>query len=146
VTGAEYPMTAVRKDDLDVLVVACLKHLPDDVSEDVRAAFIRLDDARHEAPAASEPDPLPDGVFGRIELPGWRNHTGWITDETRFGIQMAVVRDRAGAVLAEVAVGPGCQLVRLAPPLQSPEPLAITGGGEDEDPEGYDEGDSEPVF
>lgn len=81
-----------------------------------------------EAGDAPEP-PLPDGIFGRIELPGRRNHTGWIADEPRFGIQMAVVRDWDGNVIAEVGVGPLVQIVRLPTPLKRPEPpKAITAG------------------
>jgi hypothetical protein len=80
-----------------------------------------------------EPDEpsLPEGTFGRIELPGYRNHTGWVTEETRFGVQMAVVRDWDGRVVAEVAPGPLCQFVYLPTPLRRPEPQerpAITRG------------------
>lgn len=149
-------MTTVRKDDLDVLVVACARYLPDDPEDmdpGIRMALSRLDDARQPGREAAEPEPLPDGVFGRIELPGWRNHTGWITDETRFGIQMAVVRDRAGIVLAEVAVGPGCQLVRLAPPLQVAAPQAAlppgagsSDGADPDDDEDDDDGFGEAPF
>lgn len=80
---------------------------------------------------ADEESPLPEGIYGRIELPGYRNHTGWVTEETRFGVQMAVVRDWDGRVVAEVAPGPLCQFVHLPTPLKRPDPqeqAAITSG------------------
>lgn len=82
------------------------------------------------APKADEPA-LPEGIYGRVELPGYRNHTGWVTEETRFGVQMAVVRDWDGRVVAEVAPGPLCQFVHLPTPLKRPDPqerAAITSG------------------
>jgi hypothetical protein len=45
--------------------------------------------------AGPEPE-LPEGEFGRIEMPGYRQHTGWVTDGTRFGHPVAVVRDWDG--------------------------------------------------
>jgi hypothetical protein len=97
-------------------------------------------------PAPPTPDPdLPPGVYARIELPGYRSHTGWIVEESWFGTQMAVVRNRAGKVIASVAPGPGCQIVHLATSLKEPdssEPLAITAGpardwdADYDDPEG----------
>lgn len=146
--AAEYPMAAVRKDDLDVLLVACLKYLPDEPDQDITAAFGRLGDARREdAGAVPEPDedPRPDGFYGRVELPGWRNHTGWITDEVRFGEQMCVVRDWDGHVLAMVRLGPACQVLPRPTPLKRPEPRAALppgsgwdGDGPDDDEEAYD--------
>jgi hypothetical protein len=136
-------LVSVRKGDLDTLVTACLSWLPDDVNPEVRAAFGRLDDARHGAgsetpPAEPEPeaDPRPPGIWGRIEMPGFRKHTGWITEEMRFGLPMAVVRDWDGLETAMVGVGPGCRIVPLPTPLKRPEtPRALVAGG------GYDEAD-----
>lgn len=71
--------------------------------------------------APAEP-PLPPGQFARVELPGYRNHTGWVTEETRFGAQTAVVRDWDGREIAAVALGPGCQVLFLPTPLRRPEP------------------------
>jgi hypothetical protein len=91
-----------------------------------------------------EAPPLPDGQYGRIELPGYRNHTGWVTEETRFGVQMAVVRDWDGGVVAEVAPGPLCQFVHLPTPLKRPEPQerpAITRANPDYDGDGWDSRD-----
>jgi hypothetical protein len=91
------------------------------VEED--AAFVGLwKVVEHEEPPPAPAEDLPPGEFARIELPGRREHTGWITEETRFGVQMAVVRNWDGVVLAEVAMGPGCQKVNLATPLRRPEP------------------------
>jgi transcriptional regulator with XRE-family HTH domain len=75
---------------------------------------------------------LPDGRWGRIEMPGYRQHTGWIADEPRFGQQAAVVRDWDGRVVAEVFLGPACRVVYLPTPLNRPgpdEPQAIAAGG-----------------
>lgn len=96
--------------------------------------------------------PLPPGQYARIELPGFRNHTGWITEETRFGAQAAVVRGRDGLVEAAVVLGPGCRIVYMPLPSERPEPpRAITSGtgpwGHDQDwssPEDSDYYDREP--
>ncbi len=76
----------------------------------------------------AEPEPgLPEGVYGRIELPGYRAHTGWITDETRFGVQMAVARDWEGREMAAAVIGPNSQVVYLPTPLKRPEPPRALG-------------------
>jgi hypothetical protein len=84
------------------------------------------------------PDPRPDGFYGRVEIPGMRNHTGWVTEETRFGTQLAVIRDWNGAVIAEMGIGPACRVLHLPTPLKPPEHYA-----EDDDPsgEGWDRED-----
>ena len=126
----ERPMTTVRKDDLDILVVACLKYLPDDLDEDVSAAFGRLDDARHQgADPIPGADPRPDGFWGRVEIAGYRDATGWVTDEPRFGLQMAVVRDWDGRVIDEFAMGPNSRIEHLPTPMKRPGPRAITASG-----------------
>lgn len=126
---------SVLRDDLDVLLVACLKYLPDNPDPGIPAAFSRLNDARHEAPADSAPDPepVPPGRYGRVEIPGYRENEGWISEETRFGQQVAVVRDREGCETAAIGIGPLCRVVWLPVPGLHPEPLAITSGGDDED-------------
>ena len=63
-------------------------------------------------------------IYGRIEMPGYRHHTGWITEQTIFGQPAAVVRDWDGNQLAAVFPGPGCQLVCVPTPLR--RPAAIT--------------------
>ena len=72
-------------------------------------------------PAAAQAPPLPPGRWGRVELPGYRQHTGWITEETRFGVQMAIVRNFDGIEEAAVAVGPGSRVVFLPTPLRRPD-------------------------
>jgi hypothetical protein len=123
--------TTVRTDDLTKLITACLRYLPEDTPPDLQEAFGRLDEARHgfAETAEAELEPLPEGFFGRVEIPGMRNHTGWVTEETRFGTQLAVVRDWNGAVIAEMGIGPACRVLHLPTPLKRPDPpLAITPG------------------
>jgi hypothetical protein len=143
----------VRREDLETMMayLAAGPWTPAD-KPGVAEAWRRLTEAKdagleeREAIAALplEP-PLPPGQFGRIELPGYRNHTGWITEETRFGVQLAVIRDWDGHEVAAVAVGPLCQVVYLPTPLRRPDPgpLAALPAGHYE---GYygDEGDGGP--
>lgn len=141
----------VLKADLAELVLACLKHLPDDLDADVRRALNRLMDARHqdiETEAELEEDPRPDGFWGRAEIPGMRNHTGWITEETRFGTQLAVVRDWDGRVIAEMGIGPACRVLHLPTPLKRPEPpkAITTWDGERDDDEDLDDDDEPPTW
>src|ERR1017187_6976906 len=55
--------------------------------------------------------PVPAGIWGRVEMPGYRENEGWISEETRFGLQVAVVRDREGAETAAIGMGPLCRVV-----------------------------------
>jgi hypothetical protein len=101
-----------------------------------------------------EPAPLPGGFYGRTELPGYRSNTGWITEETRFGVPIAVVRNWDGRIIAEMVPGPACRIVHLATPprpLEPESPRAITAGpssdgdpwkavDQDDDSDGYDPG------
>ena len=82
-------------------------------------------------PAAEE---RPPGIWARVELPGWRNHTGWITEEMRFGTAAAVVRDWDGREVAVVYPGPACQVLPLPTPLKRPDPVAAITAGDDGDP------------
>jgi len=85
-------------------------------------------------PHQPEPDDtLPGGAWGRVELPGYRQHTGWLTEETRFGVQMAVVRDFDGREVAAYAIGGGSRVVYLPAPLKRPESQAALPAGEYED-------------
>ena len=149
-------MITIPDFELGMLLNACLNYLPEEAKdEQVSAAFDRLMRMWHDhheqafqAMITHDPEsPLPEGVFARIELPGYRQHTGWITEETRFGQQMAVVRDWDGREVAIAVLGPGCQVVILPTPRKRPEPpKAITawGGGETEDyPEEYLTGDED---
>ena len=101
-------------------------------------------------PAAEE---RPPGIWARVELPGWRNHTGWITEEMRFGTAAAVVRDWDGREVAVVYPGPACQVLPLPTPLKRPEPqTALSGPGPrpafadvDDDPwAGQDDDEKDP--
>lgn len=119
----------VRRDDLETMM-AYLASGPWTPAEKpgVAEAWRRLTEAKDagleaaEAAEAVQEPPLPPGRWGRIEIPGFRQHTGWITEETRFGVQMAIVRDFSGIEEAAVAVGPGSRVVFLPTPLRRPEP------------------------
>lgn len=61
-------------------------------------------------------DARPVGIYGRLELPGRREWTGWITSEERFGVTMCVVRDWDGIELVAAQPGPNAAVVKLIPP------------------------------
>lgn len=91
------------------------------------------------------PAPVPDGVYCRVEMPGWRQHEGWVTQESVFGTQAARVRDRDGRVIADVFPGPGCRILPLPVPAEVPAPgraLAITSRPDDDEQDYYDIDDS----
>jgi len=89
------------------------------------------------AKAAGEPQPaspLPPGIYGRVELPGFRKHTGWMTEGMLAGQAVMVISDRDGEVLAEYIPGPASRFVRLPVPVPSqpgeePEPPRAIGPG-----------------
>jgi hypothetical protein len=121
----------VRRDDLELLQKVCACYAPHPPADDIREVMERtLIALREPPPAGPDPGPLPEGIFGRVELPGYRQHTGWITEETVFGLQMAVVRDWDGRVQAEVALGPGSQVVHLPTQLERPGPVAAIEAGD----------------
>ena len=64
-------------------------------------------------------DARPPGFWGRVEIPGMRNDTGWIADEDG----RRVVRDWDGRVVAEVWPGPNARIVRLPTPVRRPDPV-----------------------
>ena len=122
----------VRKDDLDTLVAACTSYLPADVNPEVTEAFSRVLEPFDEVHGIGEEvpaSPSPPGRYGRIEIPGYRENTGWITEETRFGLQVAVVRDKGGEETAMVTPGPACRIVWLAVPVSQREPAAALPAG-----------------
>jgi transcriptional regulator with XRE-family HTH domain len=86
-------------------------------------------------PPAPEPDPRPEGFYGRVELPGYRHYTGWITDEERFGQHMCVVSNWDGVELVAVIPGPNSPVLRLPTPLKRPEPVTAITAGPAFDPE-----------
>ena len=102
----------------------------------VPAASLLPDRAPKGAAEGREPE-LPEGIYGRVELPGMRSDTGWITEGTLGGQTVLVVRDWNGCPLGEYILGPACRLVHLPTPLKRPETqerAAITSGrGWDED-------------
>jgi hypothetical protein len=107
------------------------------------ALRIRLDGP---VPGPAEPElpPQPEGEYGRVEIPGFRNNTGWITEGFRAGAGFLVISDRDGTVLAEVAPGPNTRIVHLEVPPERPAAatlLAITGGDPDDDSYDNDPGD-----
>jgi len=143
------PVT-VRRDDLDTLIKACLRYLPgmpDDPDPDLQAAFNRLNDARYDGDADADEEPAapePPGRYGRVEIPGYRENEGWISEETRFGLPVAVIRDRDGTETAAVAIGPLSRIVWLPVPGLRPEPrLALPAGDSVWDGDGDD--DDEPL-
>ena len=142
----ENETVTVRRDDLELLrkVAACyVPHPPtDDIREVMERTLAALRGPGGAEVAEAELEPLPEGFFGRVEIPGMRNHTGWVTEETRFGAQLAVVRDWNGAVIAEMGIGPACRVLHLPTPLKRPDtPLAITSGdfSDEYDPLGDDD-------
>lgn len=129
----------VREDDLRLLMEYAGKDVPaEDGEHEANVVLARCAEAleategsEEEGGTAPEPD-LPPGRYARVEIPGFRQNTGWVTEETRFGVQCAVVRDWSGVVEAEVVIGPGSRVVYLPTPLKRPEPQAAiecgTGG------------------
>jgi hypothetical protein len=92
-----------------------------------------------------------------VEIMGHDSVTGWVTDGTRAGVPVMIVRDWNGRVMREVPGQSLYQFFPLATPLRRPEPgpLAALPAGEDGGyyPEGYfdgvpgptDEDDHEPA-
>jgi hypothetical protein len=81
-------------------------------------------------PEATPEPPLPDGEYARVEILGHDHHTGWVTESTRAGQPVMVVRDWNGLVIAEV---PGHSLYRFVPLatlLKRPEPQAALPAGD----------------
>jgi hypothetical protein len=144
----------VSRADLELLQKVCACYAPYPVTDDIREVMERTLAALRE-PAGGEEAPAgdsrPDGIWGRVELPGRRDHTGWIASASVFGAEGLVVRDWDGRIIADVVMGPACQVVRLPTPLKRPEPRPALpaggwgwdGAGEDEAGEGLDD---EPAF
>lgn len=130
----------VLREDLETMMayLASGPWTPADKPE-VAGAWRRLTEAKdagleaREAAGQPQEPPLPPGIYARVELPGWRNHTGWVTAEMRFGATAAVVRDWEGNEVAMVYPGPACQVLPLPTPLRrpDPEPLAALPAGEE---------------
>ena len=76
----------------------------------------------HAGEGKPEPPSLPDGEYARVEVMGHDQHTGWVTDGTRAGVPVLVVKDWDGRTIAEVPGGSLYRFVPLATPLKRPEP------------------------
>ena len=143
--GAE--TVTILRDDLELLQKVCACYAPHPPADDIREVMERTLAALRDAPELSEPepDPLPSGRYGRVEIPGYRENEGWISEETRFGLQVAVVRDREGVETAAIGIGPLCRVVWLPVPEARPEPrLALTAGAQDRDEYEDDPDDEDP--
>jgi hypothetical protein len=144
-TSPSAETVTVRKDDLELLQKVCACYAPHPSTDDIREVMERTLAAMRDPETGPEPagePPRPDGFYGRVEIPGMRNHTGWVTEETRFGAQLAVVRDWDGGVIAEMGIGAACRVLHLPTPLKRPEPpKAITPAWDDDDDEGLDDED-----
>lgn len=140
----------VRADDLTVILgllpadpVAPAKW-PPAIAERLSRVVAQLHAERE--PVEAEIVPMPPGRWGRVELPGRRDHTGWCNEELRYGVQMLIVRNWDGGEIAAVAIGPACQVLYLPAPLNRPEPAqqrrALAAGdsyawyGDDDENEG----------
>jgi hypothetical protein len=82
---------------------------------------IRQDAMAKDADCVAEPEPaLPDGEYARVEIMGHDCETGWVTDGTRAGVPVMVIRNHDGRVIREV---PGHALFTFVPlptPLKRP--------------------------
>lgn len=125
----------IRRDDFEALMgVAASGQWRPGTHPQIAEAWQRLSELKdapgEDGPTAELEPALPDGEFVRVELPGYRHHTGWMTEGTRAGAGCLIVRDWDGHVLAEVFPGPLCQVVHLPTPLKRPEPQAALPAGE----------------
>lgn len=91
-----------------------------------RAAAVK-DAAMAGEPAPQQEPGVPPGEYAMIELPGYVDHVGWLTDGTRCGQPVIIVSNRAGKKLAEVSPGAYRRIVPLQVPQERPvghdEPL-----------------------
>jgi hypothetical protein len=121
-------MITVRRDDLlAVLARAGTGNWDPETDPEFAAVWGRLTEAK-DAPAEAGL-PLPDGEFGHVELPGFVQHTGWVTEGTRAGCPVLVIRDWDGRKIAEVVPQAMRQFIALPTPLKRPEPQAALPAG-----------------
>jgi hypothetical protein len=113
----------VRRDDVETLLVQVEGSDPD-IGPEASAAWERLAlVARGTRPAAATDEaPLPDGEWARVEVMGHDEHTGWVTDGTRAGVPVLVIKDWDGRTIAEIPGGSLYRFVPLPTPLKRPEP------------------------
>jgi hypothetical protein len=140
---AETETVTVLRDDLELLRKVCACYAPHPPADDISEAMGRTLTALRDRDVPPEASLLPPGRYGRVEIPGYRENEGWISEETRFGLQVAVVRDRDGTETAAIGIGPLCRVVWLPVPELHLEPrLALPAGGvasDEDDPDDEDE-------
>lgn len=125
---------AIRLDDLANLLTMTsvgdwdpTKH-PDLAESWHRAAAIK-DAAMAGEPAPSQEPQLPPGEYARVEIMGHDSVTGWVSDGTRAGMPVMIVRDWDGRVVREVPGHALYQFFPLATPLRRPDPLSVLPPG-----------------
>jgi hypothetical protein len=126
-------MTWIAPQYLRILVDRAASHPepPDDpalVNEALQYAERALEGQVPGPEAKPEPS-LPPGEYARVEIMGHDSETGWVSDGTRAGVSVLVIRGHDGRVRREV---PGHALFSYWPlptPLKRPDPqAAITAG------------------
>ena len=120
-------LITVWRGDVDLILNAIIPTGQLDDSPSLKAAWNRLGEAVDPpAGTTAQPEPaspsLPDGEYARVEVMGHDQHTGWVTDGTRAGIPVLVVKDWDGRTVAEVPGGSLYRFVPLPTPLKRPEP------------------------
>jgi hypothetical protein len=159
-TGQHPDFAAISWEDLANAVAMCATAQWDPINhpawKETLERFVALNDAGpgghgQAAPAAPMEPPLPPGEYATVHIMGHLHETGWVTEGTRAGVPVLVIRDWEGRVKREV---PGHALYQYVPhptPLRrpDPEPLAALPAGQG-DPwadERYDgrEDDGEPA-
>ena len=118
-------LITVRRDDVALILNAVIPTGQLDDSPSLKAAWSRLGevfDPPAETPERPEPPALPDGEYARVEVMGHDQHTGWVTDGTRAGVPVLVVKDWDGWTVAEIPGGSLYRYVPLPTPLKRPEP------------------------
>lgn len=90
------------------------------------------------AASPAEP-PMPPGEYARVEIMGHDQVTGWVSDGTRAGVPVMVVRGFDGRVMREVPGHALYQYFPLPTPLRRPEPVhdapALPAGAHHADPQ-----------
>jgi hypothetical protein len=130
--GPDEPLPAlalVRSDDLSLFFSKLGGRQFLRAGSDAGAAESRLREAAQEPSECPAEPPLPDGEFGHVELPGFVQHTGWVTEGTRAGCPVLVIRDWDGRKIAEVVPQAMRQFIALPTPLKRPEPQAALPAG-----------------
>jgi hypothetical protein len=118
-------LIAVRRAD----VQGALDSIPPGICLVNPNAVANLAEALKRDDAAPEPS-LPEGEYARVEIMGHDHETGWVTDGTRAGVPVLVIRGWDGRVLREVPGQALYQFIPLPTPLKRPEPQrALPGAG-----------------